>query len=461
MTDITKTSADSYTSSGVVTNAIVNDARTSVSIYSELTNEEYDGDARTFGAWAKIDGDENDVLVIVARCGGATPTTINPAGDGVVKAFVDFTLQISAEQAQAVEASEGYYATAAALESEQDAREALAERVVTTHKNGVPDEGDDQLIRGGKAFVDGITIGSGENQIRITSGTMQPVSVLTQTRSVVLGNNQYPFNSANIRSVYANEVSASAGVFYGGMTAYGTSTFTNVIVNTRATATLLDVTTVTPHNDNSTVGTEQEYFKTAYINTVHVNTGIAINSLSADNGYISIYEDDGDLIVSSDLYLGFGSAKKDLYAKGVRATAINAQDVSVEDLTIGSVSICDSSLGLVVTGSFQPNNDGLFDLGSYDNQWRDVYAGTLHGLLETLYDSNNGVGSLTEINITNVTDGAPVSLSRGNIVFSGGTVIGKQLSVTLDGTSAPGKWALLNAKTVTNNGTKALAVRVE
>ena len=161
LTDITKTAADSYTSSGVVTNAIVNDARTSVSIYSELTNEDYDGEARTFGAWAKIEGDEGDVLTIVARCGGATPTTINPASEGVVKAFVDFTLQISAEQAQAVAVGEGYYATAGALEDEQDAREALADRVVTTHSAGDETAGDAQTIHGEKTYDGQLKIASG------------------------------------------------------------------------------------------------------------------------------------------------------------------------------------------------------------------------------------------------------------------------------------------------------------
>ena len=78
------------TSLGIVANAVVNDSQSTVTIYSELTNEVYSGEARTYGAWAKIQGDSEDVLVIVARCGtGVTPTTVNPASDGVVKAFVD------------------------------------------------------------------------------------------------------------------------------------------------------------------------------------------------------------------------------------------------------------------------------------------------------------------------------------------------------------------------------------
>lgn len=157
MNALTTSSFGTKTSSGAVTNAIVNDSQDSVAIYSELTNEHYSGDAKLFGAWAKIEGDENDVLVVVARCGsGVTPTYINSASDGAVKAFVDFTLTITASQAQSIQVSESYYATAAALESEQAARQALAARTVTTHKSGDPTTGDNQTVLGAKRFADSV-----------------------------------------------------------------------------------------------------------------------------------------------------------------------------------------------------------------------------------------------------------------------------------------------------------------
>jgi hypothetical protein len=141
------------TSSGAVTNAIVNDEQRSVSIHCELTNAEYYGMARTLGVWAKIQGDAQDVLVVVARCGeGVTPTYINPASEGVVKAFVDFSLEITDEQAQAVSVAEGYYATSTALQQEISARESLAERVVTTHSATDASVGDGQNILGQKSF---------------------------------------------------------------------------------------------------------------------------------------------------------------------------------------------------------------------------------------------------------------------------------------------------------------------
>ena len=172
MNALTESTFGTKTSSGVVTNAIVTDPQDAVSIFSEVTNEEYYGDALTFGAWAKIEGDESDVLVVAARCGaGVTPTTINPASEGVVKAFVDFTVNISAEQAQAVQPYEGWYASQNALQAEREAREALAARVVTTHKKDSAVQGDDQTILGSKTFKATIISDSGSMAaIEKTSG---------------------------------------------------------------------------------------------------------------------------------------------------------------------------------------------------------------------------------------------------------------------------------------------------
>ena len=145
-----------FSSGGFITNAIVNDSQTSVSIFSELNNMEASGYAYLYGALAKIEGDENETLVIVARCGeGVTPSYINSYEEGLVKAFVDFSLQISPEQAQAIEVSEAnYYATSAALQEEQMARQSLANRVVTTHSLENEAEGDNQDVYGVKTFHD-------------------------------------------------------------------------------------------------------------------------------------------------------------------------------------------------------------------------------------------------------------------------------------------------------------------
>lgn len=166
MNALTEATFGTKTSLGFVTNAVVNDPQDTVTVYSEVTNEHYSGEARTFGAWAKIEGDVDDVLVLVARCGdGVTPTTVNPSSSGVVKAFVDFAFEITTEQAQSVEVSEGWYASQAALQTEIAAREALAARVVTTHKKDSTSQGDDQTIRGAKTFKETIKSETGSAPI--------------------------------------------------------------------------------------------------------------------------------------------------------------------------------------------------------------------------------------------------------------------------------------------------------
>jgi len=126
MNAITTATFGTYTSDGQVANAIVNDDDGSVTLHCELSNENYSGTARTFGVWAKVEGDVDEELAIVARSGdGATPTIINPDSVCPIKLFVDFTIDISEHQASAVAVTEGYYATAAAMQAETTAREAL------------------------------------------------------------------------------------------------------------------------------------------------------------------------------------------------------------------------------------------------------------------------------------------------------------------------------------------------
>lgn len=215
MTDIVKTEQDSYTSSGSVTNAIVlppsaNDdgSQSSAAIFCELTNETYDGLARTFGAWAKIQGDQTDVLAIVARCGtGVTPTYINPVSEGLVKAFVDFTLKVSAEQAQAVQSAEGYYATATALNTEVYAREQADARMVTTHSATSTTDGDDQTILGTKTFSSGIVANGGVSATTVSAsgnatvgGTLEVTGAATM--HVVNSSNHFPLTDATSDSGY-------------------------------------------------------------------------------------------------------------------------------------------------------------------------------------------------------------------------------------------------------------------
>ena len=189
---------------GAVTNVIVNDARNSVSVHCELSNEEADGTARTFGAWAKIDGDESDVLAIVARCGtGVVPVVINPIEQGVVRAFADFSLNISDKQVQAVGVIIGYYATATALQDEIAAREDLAGRVVTCHVADNETTGEAQNIYGEKTFITGIC--TSDIHDLDGSGIVTTGDIWSDAESD-LGKDEWPWGDAYLTGVYTDSL---------------------------------------------------------------------------------------------------------------------------------------------------------------------------------------------------------------------------------------------------------------
>lgn len=315
------------TSSGAVTNAIVNDEQTSASIYAEVTNEHYDGVARTFGAWAKIEGDVSDVLVVVARCGAdVTPTTINPASEGVVKAFVDFTLLISAEQAQAVEASEGYYATAAALEDEQDAREALAARVVTTHSLSDATVGDNQRILGEKTFVnDSVAEGALKFQ---PNGSTVHLDVYGESNS-----------GSNSGRVWLKEGSS----WYGGIVITRYSTYTQTSVRSENGARLL----LSGNADGSY----------SYVNlTTDGQKGIIAEYSSAQSrSECKINHDSVGVSASNDLTLS---------GKNIHIVSTESDDVILE-----------------TNGCIRGLENNKTSLGSSTYKFKDVYATEFHGNL--------------------------------------------------------------------------------
>lgn len=171
-----------YTSSGVVSNAVISIADQIASIYCELTNEQYSGTANTFGVWAKIGSGEYR-LAIIARCGTAQPTIVNQYENGIEKIFVDFSLQVSATQVTSLTVESPWYARAAALDEEIQARtqavDALdstltskindnMDRTVTTHSASDSSVGDNQIILGTKRFDSTATFTSG---IRVKPST--------------------------------------------------------------------------------------------------------------------------------------------------------------------------------------------------------------------------------------------------------------------------------------------------
>lgn len=126
------------------------------------------GQALAFGLWAKLEGDEEEMLVAIARTGSYTPTTFpsydmaNPHQTRLI-GVVELTITIRRDAATTIRINPALYAHANDLQTEIEARQDLQDRfeqiegrVVTTHAYGSSTTGDEQDVYGVKVFRDGI-----------------------------------------------------------------------------------------------------------------------------------------------------------------------------------------------------------------------------------------------------------------------------------------------------------------
>lgn len=119
-----------------------------------------EGNARSFGAWAKIKGDAEETLVIVAVTTG-TPTVF-PTYTGTettrLRAIMDYSIRINEGALVSINVEMTGYALVEDLVREAATREAFDNRCVTTHAAGNTNAGDDQIIKGQKRFSNDVTI---------------------------------------------------------------------------------------------------------------------------------------------------------------------------------------------------------------------------------------------------------------------------------------------------------------
>ena len=127
------------------------------------------GYARSFGLWAKISGDADWTLALVAYSSDGTvaPPSYFPAYDGtgesLLRAVMEFSVIVSDGVVSTIQPSSQQFALAQDLQTEISTRSAFDERCVTTHAAGSTTTGDDQWIYGFKSFVSGIRIGKEPN----------------------------------------------------------------------------------------------------------------------------------------------------------------------------------------------------------------------------------------------------------------------------------------------------------
>lgn len=318
MNALTDATIGSATSTGSVTNSIVNDAGNTTTLYCELNNNEAHGYARTFAVWGKIDGDTEEVIIVVARCGsGVTPVYINDASEGSVKAFVNFSLEITAEQVSAVQVQEtDYYASNSALQSEENERIALSERVVTTHSATSTTTGEDQTIYGTKRFRNSAYFNiSHHNSVYTDELCTEDADYIMLYNDIlpevdndlILGSTGYRFNDIYTVYIHAETVNTNACAT--------TDLFTNTI-DTKVGNNIATKANIIPYSgDEYNLGHEDFMFKEGWFGDVYTNQLTAYTRITCDS-YLPLN--------TSGSSLGSSTSKFDTaYIKNIDVTTLS------------------------------------------------------------------------------------------------------------------------------------------
>lgn len=115
----------SISATGTVTSSIASDENATCTLHTESTNTTNNGYLRAFGIYARVEGEDTNVLAIVGRTGGATASYLNAASGGLVRLFLDVSIHFSDYAATAVQIDASNYAQADALAATNHAVETL------------------------------------------------------------------------------------------------------------------------------------------------------------------------------------------------------------------------------------------------------------------------------------------------------------------------------------------------
>lgn len=244
LTDITP-----YSSYGFVINAVHSETawdesasaeslnHHTTSLTCEITNELYNGNAYSFGVWAKLknsDGSEGaETLVAVARISpNDTPGVIPNKQQSLYKANITFVISIDDHAVNLIQTPDSFYATAQSLQN-------LENRVVTTHIEGNETAGEDQHIYGNKTFWGNNNYYGNSwfhNNVYLNDDTVTCTITPTRDVSYDLGSNQSKWKNAYINNVNATTLSGKlTGEVVGNVTGNVIGTATTAITATTAT----------------------------------------------------------------------------------------------------------------------------------------------------------------------------------------------------------------------------------
>lgn len=449
LTDI-KTNSTSYNTSGVVTSTIRNNDAGSLSIFSEINNDNTTtgSNAYTLGIWAKLANDSNETLVVVARTGNnVTPSYINPASAGQVISFVNLEIEISGHPVQSTTSAANWYASADALQelanslsNEIAARETDFSRAVTTHSAESTETGDDQIIHGDKTFLDNIIIG----KTALNSDTQLQNNLYRHEFTVAYKDLD---SSPYIRTQYFTDSDS----FNSSSIRLSTPLYRN-------------------HDYWSSIELVQ-FSDTSYVNNNRiVLTSAGMRNIYAMESKVTI----NPTSIVGNLGLGSGSSKIEYKCKedysgyvlnivnaDTNLTSLNAVSVYTDSISTNSVVLgtthtidLDSNNNLQIDATVIPNTSNTYDIGSSVKRFKNAYfnnisCNNVYSYLDSLYDIGTQYNRFKDLYLSGTVYALAGLSSSNRIEISSDvtvSIIGKNTSATITGgDESQHKYAYLRA----------------
>ena len=237
------------------------------------------GEARTLYLFGHAQNDPSNVYVIYVA--SSQDTFHLPEADDVVNNYEAlFDMIYSAVEGSVTTASTSVFCTLAEFNI-------LKERVVTTHKEGEPNEGETQLVRGTKAFIDGVVA----SVLSVDSDPSQPDSGNAAIEySLSVGENVNIGGNANL----------DGGLTVGGDAQFDGSVMTSLVeqIGTNGINIIGDVNFTGNLNPDESdlycIGQNNNWFLNSYVRNSFAENIIPLNGESAINVNGSILPDTDD-----------------------------------------------------------------------------------------------------------------------------------------------------------------------
>lgn len=430
------------------------------------------GSAYSFGIWARLENargaiDIKPTLIAVARVGTNAPTYFPTYTDATTRLLgvIDLAITVQSGAASTISVTTSGFALASNLQTEIDAREALASRVVTTHSATSTTTGEDQVILGTKRFRNSAYFKYSHHECIYTDDLGVDNAdyinlysdILPDSNDLRLGSTSRKFNDINTEYIHAETVNTNACAT--------TDLFTNTI-DTKTGNNITLRKNIIPDTDNGyTLGDGLFQFKEGWFGDVYTNQLTAYTRITCDS-YLPLN--------TSGSSLGSSTSKFDTaYIKNIDVTTLSPMGTDTIMMN-GDVDIAHDIYiegGITVDGGITsggPLTASFINNTILPNINRTTTATVMNqvdvGAIILLYVRST-YASQQEIPPGYVLDGSNQYLSFGfaKATFGTGSLDGTLVfSLYNSTTESVGKFKTLSACTIPANGSGiVLAMRIQ